>query len=163
MSAPEPARERSPSVSLAERVRRERSEADEANRRQDPRFRVPGSVVRVPCRPFSVAGAELETREVLFNVLPSFFAQRREVINLSKGGVAFESRWPVSRGRRLQMQLWIPGASEPLELVGETRWCKRLHGRSYHIGVQFEAFGTRPNMNSPETLAALRALEAKYV
>jgi hypothetical protein len=151
--------------SLAERVRHERllQEFEPENRRRDPRFQIPGSLVRVPCRPFSVTGAELETREVLFGVMPAFWSQRREVINLSKGGLAFESHWPVTRGRRLRMQLWIPSEQQPLELTGETRWCKRLLGHLYHVGVQFDAFGARAGMNAPAVLAALRALEHEHV
>jgi hypothetical protein len=157
---------RIPVESLAERVRHERCEEQEQapdNRRRDPRFVVPGTLVRVPCRPFSVAGAELETREVPFGVLPAFWSQRRQVINVSKGGLAFESHWPVARGRRLRMQLWVPGEQQPLELTGETRWCKRLLGDLYHVGVQFDSFGARPGMNAPAMLAALRMLERKYV
>jgi hypothetical protein len=148
--------------SIAERVRNERAEREQANRRQDARFTVPGSLVRVPCRPFSIAGIELETRDVLFGLLPTFWSQRREVINVSKGGLAFESRWPVGRGRKLRLQLWVPGEEEPLELLGDTRWCKRLTGRLYHVGVQFDPFGREPGFNSPAALAALRALEAQH-
>jgi hypothetical protein len=151
--------------SLAERVCHERllEEFEPENRRRDPRFQIPGSLVRVPCRPFSVDGAELETREVLLGVMPAFWSQRREVINLSKGGLAFESHWPVTRGRKLRMQLWIPSEQQPLELMGETRWCKRLLGHLYHVGVQFDAFGARAGMNSPAAFAALRVLEQEHV
>lgn len=147
--------------SIAERVCSEQGAEPVDNRRRDARFAVPGSLVRVPCRPFSVAGAELATRDVFFGLVPAFWSQRRQVINLSKGGLAFESGWPVSRGRQLRMQLWVPGDDRALELTGETRWCKRLLGRFYHVGVQFAAFGARPGMNSPEVLEALRRLEAE--
>jgi hypothetical protein len=150
-----------PNGSIAARVLGER-EDEHDNRRLDRRFSVPGSLVCVPCAPFSVAGAELETREVLCGV-PAFWSQRREVINVSKGGLAFESRWPVSRGRKLRMQLWIPGDAQSLQLSGETRWCKRLLGRFYHVGVQFDAFGCQPGMNSPAVLESLRVLEAQQI
>jgi hypothetical protein len=152
----------SPSESLAERVRNERAEQEQANRRRDPRFTVPGSLARVPCRPFAVSGVELETRDMLFGLVPAFWTQRREVINMSKGGLAFESRWPMARGRKLRVQLWVPGEEEPLEVIGETRWCKRLTGRLYHVGVQFDPFGREPGFNSPAVLDALRALETKH-
>jgi hypothetical protein len=151
-----------PTESLAERVRGEHSEQEHANRRHDKRFAVPGSRVRVPCRPFQVAGAEIDTRELLFGLVPALWSQRREVVNLSKGGLAFESRWPVGRGRKLRMQLWVPGFEQPLEVTGETRWCKPLLGRLYHVGVQFDAFGSHPGMNPPAVLAALRQLEATH-
>jgi hypothetical protein len=151
-----------PTQSISERVRNERAEQEQANRRRDPRFTVPGSLVRVPCRPFSIAGVELETRDMLFGLLPAFWTQRREVINMSKGGLAFESRWPMARGRKLRIQLWVSGGEEPLELIGETRWCKRLTGRLYHVGVQFDPFGREPGHNSPAVLEALRALEADH-
>ncbi len=150
------------SQTLAERVRSERPSGRPENRRRDRRFTVPGSLVRMPCKPFQVCGAEVDTREMLFGMLPAFWSQRRDVVNLSKGGLAFECRWPVARGRRLRLQLWVPGLDEPLELQGETRWCKRLLGRLYHVGVQFDAFSDRPGMNPPAALDALRQLEARY-
>jgi hypothetical protein len=155
---------------VSERVRSERTSREPArdrdaefeNRRRDKRFRVPGSRVRVPCRPFQICGAELDVQDMLFGFMPSFWTSRREMVNLSKGGLAFEARWAVGAGRKVRLQLWVPGRDEPLELCGETRWCKRQDDRSYTVGVQFAPFGSGSDCNPPEALAALRELEAKY-
>ena len=152
-------------LSLSDRVRGERPSAHSVepdNRRSDKRFTVPGSLVHVPCRSFQVCGAEIEMRDMLFGVVPSLWMQRREVINISKGGLAFESRSPVARGRKLRLQLWVPGREEALELSGETRWCKRLLGKFYSVGLQFDAFGHEPGVTQRSALGALRELENKY-
>jgi hypothetical protein len=110
------------------------------NRRRDQRFEVPGGLVRAPCRPFQVDG-------LFFGVLPSLFWRRYELVNVSKGGLAFESGWPVARGATLSIQLWLPDRDEPLELVGETRWCSRERDGSFRVGVQFARSprtGSRP-------------------
>jgi len=154
---------------VSERVRKERTEAEPArdrepaseNRRRDKRFRVPGGVVRVPCRPFQVCGAELDVQDMLFGFMPSFWTNRREIVNLSKGGLAFESRWAIGAGRKVKLQLWVPGRDEALELSGETRWCQRQDG-CYTVGVQFDAFGSGSGCNPPEALALLRDLEVRY-
>lgn len=147
---------------LADRVRGQQPAVEPDNRRRDPRFTVPGGLVRAPCKPFQVDGAELDARTLLFGVLPSFFQQRYELLNLSKGGLAFESTWPVARGATLRLQLWLPGEEGPLELTGETRWCARMRDGRFRVGVQFAPYGKGARMNAPEALQALRRLEAKY-
>jgi hypothetical protein len=152
-----------PSVeTLAERVQSDDSATATDNRRRDPRFRIPGGLVRTPCKPFQVNGAELDARTLLFGVLPSFFVRRYDLVNVSKGGLAFESRWPVSRGATLRVQLWLPGEATPLELLGQTRWCTRLPYGLFRVGVQFAPYGNGSGMNAPAALKALRELEAKY-
>ncbi|HMI90799.1 MAG TPA: PilZ domain-containing protein [Polyangiales bacterium] len=152
-----------PSIeTLAERVQGDDSATAPDNRRRDLRFQIPGGLVRTPCKPFQVNGAELDARTLLFGVLPSFFRHRYDLVNVSKGGLAFESRWPVSRGATLRVQLWLPGEPAPLELVGETRWCTRLPYGLFRVGVQFSPYGNGPGMNAPSALNALRELEAKY-
>jgi hypothetical protein len=148
---------------LAERVQQndDPSTAPD-NRRRDPRFQIPGGLVRTPCKPFQVNGAELDARTLLFGVLPSFFMRRYELVNVSKGGLAFESRWPVSRGATMRLQLWLPGQPDPVEVIGETRWCTRMPDRSFRVGVQFAPYGKGAGMNPPAVLEALRALEAEY-
>jgi hypothetical protein len=131
-------------------------------RRGGARFRVPGCLVRVPSRPYALAGSDADARDMLVGFMPALWTERREVIDLSQGGLAFESRSPIARGRPLRMQLWIPGVERPLELCAQTRWCKRLLGRQYCVGVRFEAFAARPGCNSPAALELLRQLEAKH-
>ena len=159
---PEENAEQPSAPTLADRVREQDDTTAPDNRRRDVRFQIPGGLVRTPCKPFQVNGAELDVRTLLFGVLPSFFMRRYELVNVSKGGLAFESRWPVSRGATLRLQLWLPGEPEPVELVGETRWCTRLPYGGFRVGVQFSPYGNGPGMNPPAALKALRALEGKY-
>ena len=129
------------------------------NRRRDRRFVPPRGIMRNPCRPFEVNGAELELRSVLFGKVPAFWTSWHEVVNVSKGGLAFETRRPMARGAKVLIQFWIPGHDTPLELIAETRWSKRAGG-VYNVGVQFAPFGKQPGMNALHTLEALRALES---
>jgi hypothetical protein len=133
-----------------------------ANRRRDRRFSVSGARVRVPCKRLQLSGSQVDVRSVLFGFLPSLVSARRAIVNLSTGGLAFESRAAVSAGVRVQMQLWVPGRAEPLTINGETRWCKRRTGSAHDVGVQFDPFGARNGMNAPELLHTLRDLEARH-
>lgn len=152
---------------VSERVRSERTATRDraeqtVNRRRDPRFRVPGGTVRLPCKPFQICGTELDVRQLLFGFLPSLVSSRRELVNLSKGGLAFESRLAVPAGVRVQLQLSLPGRAEPLSISGETRWCSKGFGGLYTVGVQFDSFSDRGGANPPALLAVLRELETKY-
>jgi hypothetical protein len=146
-----------------ERVTPERARPCEHDeRRGSARFVVPGCLLRVPARPHETLDGEAGVRDMLLGFMPVLWTERREVIDLGQGGLAFESRSPVARGRKLRVQLWIPGVERPLELSVETRWCKRLLGRQYCVGVRFEAFAAQHGGNSPAALDVLRQLEAKH-
>jgi hypothetical protein len=92
----------------------------------------------------------------------SALRHRYELTNVSKGGLAFQACWPVSRGATLPVQLWLLAKPQPIELVGETRWCTRLPRGFFLVGLRFALYGNGPGMNPPAVLATLRELEAKH-
>ena len=148
--------------SVSERVCGERSAVRGESRRSDKRFSVPGGVVRVRCKPFQVCGAEVDVRSMFFGIIPSPFQERCDLMNLSKGGLGFDCSFRVAPGTKLRMQLWVPGLDQPVEVAGEVRWCKRLLGRRYSVGVQFDPFGARSGLNPIAALEVLRTLEASH-
>lgn len=135
-----------------------------AEQRKDRRFKHPGSFARVSCKSFEVIGAMAAVeRQGLLGVLHRFFGARSEVVNLSKGGLAFETTSRFARGQRLTITLHLPERPEPLVLTGEVRWSERpRYSRHRVVGVRFDPFSTRAGYNPPAALDVLRALEARY-
>src|SRR5690349_4714483 len=80
---------------------------------------------RIACRSFHISGAQLDVQRVLFGLLPWLSAERCDVENVSKGGVAFECRFAMVAGETLELQLRVPGERGPIALKAEVTWCKR--------------------------------------
>lgn len=135
-----------------------------AEQRKDRRFEHPGSFVRVSCKSFEVIGAVAAVeRQGLLGMFHRFFDAPSEVVNLSKGGLAFETTCRFARGQRLTITLHLPDVQEPLVLAGEVRWSERpRYGRHRVVGVRFDPFSARAGYNPPAALEVLRALEARY-
>ncbi len=134
------------------------------NRRQHERFGVAGSFVRVHCKSFPVHGATAEVNPTgVFGVLQRLFSSQCEVVDLSKGGLSFETTRELTQGQRVTVSLHVPGHEAPLMLVGEVRWQKPLrHSRIRTVGVHFAPFGKREGCNSIQALHVLRQLESEY-
>jgi len=120
------------------------------------------AVQRIACRSFHVPGAQLDVQRVLFGILPWLSAERCEVENVSKGGVAFECRFSMLAGESVELQLRVPGERGPIVLKGEVTWCKRARYGGYRVGARFAPYGETQRSNPRAALAALRMLEAKH-
>jgi hypothetical protein len=120
------------------------------------------AVQRIACRSFHVPGAQIDVQRVLFGILPWLSAERCEVENVSKGGVAFECRFSMMAGESIELQLRVPGERGPIALKGEVTWCKRARYGGYRIGARFAPYGEKQRSNPRTALAALRTLEAKH-
>lgn len=135
-----------------------------AEQRKDRRFKHPGSFVRVSCKSFEVMGAVAAVeRQGLLGMFQRLSGALSEVVNLSKGGLAFETTRRFAPGQRLTITLHLPDVQEPLVLTGEVRWSERpRYGRHRVVGVRFDPFSARAGYNPPAALEVLRALEARY-
>lgn len=134
------------------------------SRRQDERFPVEGAFAKVHCAPFEVAGASARVKPAgVLGAIAGYPRKERQVVNLSKGGLAFESEEPFKKGQKLKVLLHAPGLEEPIELIAAVRWQKGLvGGYVLTVGVQFDAFGERKGLNPLAALEALRGLEAEH-
>jgi Tfp pilus assembly protein PilZ len=118
---------------------------DPKDKRQYPRFQVPGATVSYelygfPQRPFE-------------EICP--------VLNLGKGGLGFQTNSQLKPGRKLTVILTSKEA--PIQLQSQVIYCVPHSGitDAYHVGVVFAPFVGK-GCNSPEALEVLDQLEKEY-
>ena len=58
-------------------------------------------------------------------------------INLSAAGVRFRSEQPIERGNRIELQIQLPNATEPLHLLGLVVWSQMESPQVIDVGVEF--------------------------
>lgn len=121
-----------------------------------------GKVERRECQRFEIPGATVQYKSLWFPISFNGFSQPCPVLNVSKGGLAFECRSKMERGKKLALRLIVP-AEDPLELRATVRWCAFSWERTTYVaGVEFAPFGARRGLNPLETLNRLRQLELEY-
>jgi len=99
----------------------------------------------------------------VLGALVGYPKERHVVLNLSKGGMAFQSGHPYKRAQSVQILLYIPGREEPIEIRGKVCWQGCLEtGETLTVGVQFDPFGPRRGLNRLEVLDVLRELEVTH-
>ncbi len=113
------------------------------------------------CLRFEVPNGQTRYKKKGLLVLLSGYSEAYPVVNISKGGIAFECNEQIRRSTKLTVQLLAPH-EEPLELNAEVRWQRRHAGDVAELGVQFAPFGAHRGWNSVEDLETLRRLEAQY-
>jgi hypothetical protein len=121
-----------------------------------------GNIERRECQRFEIPGASAQYKSLWFPIPFNGFSEPSPVVNVSKGGVAFECRNKIAQGKRLAVRLLAPG-EEPLDLRASVRWCAFSWERTtYVVGVEFAPFGVGRGENPRETLDRLRELEREY-
>jgi hypothetical protein len=132
--------------------------------REHQRFQVPGAFVRIDCKTFAIVGATAAVSPAgMLGKFYRLFAPHCEVLNLSRGGIAFQTALTLVEGKRVTVALRVPGEAEPVQLEGEVRWRKRGRGkRVYDVGVRFAPFGHREGCNPPDALAQLQKIEERF-
>src|SRR5262245_25427435 len=56
------------------------------------------------------------------------------LVNLSQGGISFQSRKPLAAGQRLTIDLQAPGIAKPLSLQAEVKWAREEEGGKTLVG-----------------------------
>ena len=136
-----------------------------SERRVHKRFAVEGSFTKVQDESFQVESATAKIKHGgLIGALSGYSKKQYKVLNLSRGGLAFESEEPFKFDQKISMLLYIPGLKEPLELTGRVRWQKDLFVKYVlkTVGIQFEPFGDKKGMNQESALDVLVELEERY-
>ena len=114
------------------------------------------------CRRFQVPGAMVRYKKDGLLALTKRLSKPRLVVNLSKGGLAFECEQKFLRNEKIMTQLFISN-EDPLKLRAWVRWQDWSSGsRSHFTGVEFKPFGKRRGWNSLEALDILRKLDDTY-
>jgi hypothetical protein len=117
---------------------------------------------RRECQRFEIPGASAQYKSLWFPISFNGFSEPSPVVNVSKGGLAFECRTKVAREKKLAVRLTVPG-EEPLVLRGSVRWCAFSWERTtYVVGVEFAPFGVGRGENPRGSLDRLRELELEY-
>ena len=85
-----------------------------------------------------------------------------KLIDLSKGGISFETTKTVATDDILWVKLAIPD-EESLILKGIVRWTGRIpRSRKIRIGLRFTLFGREEKYNSPAALERLENLQERF-
>jgi Tfp pilus assembly protein PilZ len=78
-----------------------------------------------------------------FTGRPFFRASHETAANVSRGGAFVHTSEPLDPGRRLLVEVQLPG-SEPVEAIGRVAWTKRIlapHARDPESGIGIEFIG----------------------
>jgi len=92
----------------------------------------------------------------------NMFEGPEKLIDLSKGGISFETAKTIAPDDILWVKLAIPD-EESLILKGIVRWTGRVpRSRKIRIGVRFTLFGREEKYNSPAALERLENLQERF-
>ncbi len=69
--------------------------------------------------------------------------------NLGYSDAMFVSSYEFSVGQELELQIRLPQTDTSVPVVARVKWCKRVAGRTYNVGVLFHS-------SDPDLLAAIR-------
>lgn len=120
-----------------------------------------GSNRRV-CKRFEIPGAEGKFKKSGLMVFMKGFSEPCQVLNVSKGGLAFLCDKRFEKNEKVVVQLIAPG-EEPMSFNSIVR-----RQSSYQLsdalftGVEFTPFGKSRGSNPKEYLNVLRRLDKKY-
>ncbi|MCU0595623.1 MAG: PilZ domain-containing protein [Desulfobacterota bacterium] len=121
-----------------------------------------GNIERRECQRFEIPGATVQYKSLWFPVSFNGFSQPGLTVNVSKGGLAFECRSKMARGKKIAVRLIVPG-EEPLYLRASVRWFAFSWERmAYVVGIEFAPFGIGRGENPIDVLDRLRELEREY-
>jgi hypothetical protein len=126
------------------------------------RGRMIGKVVeKKECQQFEIPGAKARYKNSGFPFLINGFSEFYPLLNVGKGGLAFECQKRLAPGKKIKVQLSVPGF-DPISLRGWVGW-RRHDPRELTdvIIVHFMPFGAWGG-NSAEDLEMLRHLEDQF-
>ena len=118
-------------------------------------------VERRSCRRFEIPGGKVRYKKSGLSALFKGFTKAYPLLNVSKGGLAFECEASFNWGEKITVQLLVPELS-PLNLHSIIRRQGDSRDGYPVIGVGFMPFGPRKGWNTHEALEELRGLEARY-
>ena len=89
----------------------------------------------------SVRISTIEPERDPFTGRPFFRASHETCANVSRGGAYVQTSEPLDPGRRLLVEVHLPG-SEPVEAIGRVAWTRRIlaphsHDPESGIGIEF--------------------------
>lgn len=94
----------------------------------------------------------------------AYSEDRFPVLDISRGGAKFLSNDRPKVGLRIDVRIYIPEASQPLEMAAVVCWVGINPEFSYRfqIGIAFAPYGSWKNANPPALLGQIKKLESAY-
>lgn len=121
-------------------------------------------VERRLCRRFIIPGATLYYKKIRFFLSGNFSRDYFPLVDISRGGLMFQSQDYLAENTRLLLRVVIPNEEKDLMVKGIVRWVSQDPGRNYkyRIGIGFDPYGSGRSMNDPAVLDRLRELEQRF-
>ena len=114
------------------------------------------------CHRFEIPGAYVRYQRGGLWKMVSHLSPRKELANISKGGLCFDDDETLRVGDKVTVYLYLPHGVT-LTIRGTVAWRGGDVVSGYSIGVKFAAYKNAFGYNSVEVLEALRSLEALYL
>jgi hypothetical protein len=114
------------------------------------------------CERFEIPDAYVRYQKRGIMKMISHLSDAKPLVNISKGGLCFKGNEKVKIGDKVTVYLYLShGICWPIK--GTVAWKDGSIYAGFLVGVKFCAYKKGHGYNSPETLDALRALEAFYL
>lgn len=117
------------------------------------------------CHRFKIPGATLSYKKTGFiSTSPNYEDEYCPILDLSLGGLRFLTQKNLKVNSKLSMKVSYHENGGSFYLSGKVQWTISNPGFSYkyQVGVQFNPYGDREGLNSPEEYAKIKTLEWKY-
>jgi len=118
------------------------------------------------CNRFKIPGATLSYKKTgFFSTSPKYEDEYCPILDLSLGGLRFLTQKNLKVNSKLSMKVSYHEKDGSFYLSGKVQWTIANPGFSYkfQVGVQFDPYGDREGLNSPEEYSKIKNLEWKYV
>lgn len=117
------------------------------------------------CFRFEIPGATLSYKKTgFFSTSPYYEDEDCPILDLSLGGLRFLTQKNLKVNTKLSIKVSYHEKDGSFHLGGKVKWTISNPGFSYkyQVGVQFNPYGDREGLNSPEEFAKIKTLEWKY-
>ena len=117
------------------------------------------------CFRFEIPGATLQYKKAgFFSASPDYEDEFCPILDLSLGGIRFLTQHNLKVNTKLSIKVSYNENDGSFHLNGKVKWTISNPGFSYkyQVGVQFNPYGDKEGLNSPEEYAKIKTLEWKY-
>lgn len=117
------------------------------------------------CSRFEIPGATLSYKKTgFFSTSPDYEDEYCPILDLSLGGLRFLTQKNLKVNSKLNIKVSYNENEGSFHLGGKVKWTISNPGFSYkyQVGIQFNPYGDKEGLNSPEELAKIKTLEWKY-
>ncbi len=120
------------------------------------------------CRRFAVPGATVSYR-LNKDISPdkendeSWDEEFCPVEDLSRGGISYVGKKPLTINSEITVKILIPGERAPIIVYGQVRWLSTEEDKEIcKMGIQFNPYGEGEGKNYPGLMVKLLELEHKF-